>query len=245
MANVRLDKFLSVTGTLTRSESSRAVRGGRITVNGITAAKADHKVDPDNDIICLDGVRIVYRKFTYIMLNKPEGYVSATDDKNLPTVLELLPDELRRLNLFPCGRLDRNTVGLMLITDDGELAHFLLSPVSHVPKTYGYTCESPLSDEDVKNLENGVDIGEDKLTKPASLYPDETRLGGKITLSEGRYHQIKRMFEAVGNKITTLERLTFGPLSLDPSLSRGEWRYLTDAEVAEIQKHNRNTNSKI
>jgi len=241
---MRLDKFLSVTGTLTRSESSRAVRGGRITVNGIAPKKPDIKVDPEADDICLDGARISYRRFTYIMLNKPEGYVSATDDKNLPTVLELLPEELRRLGLFPCGRLDRNTVGLMLLTDDGELAHFLLSPVSHVPKTYAYTSESPLTDADKARLESGVDIGEDKLTKPAALFPDETRLCGKITLSEGRYHQIKRMFEAVGNKITTLERLTFGPLTLDPSLSRGEWRYLTDDEIAELRKHNRNTNSK-
>lgn len=245
MGNMRLDKFLSVTGMLTRSESSRAVRGGRITLNGIAAKKPDVKVDPDKDSICLDGIRILYREFTYIMLNKPEGYVSATDDKNLPTVLELLPEELRRLGLFPCGRLDRNTVGLMLLTDDGELAHFLLSPVSHVPKTYGYTCESPLTDTDKLLLESGVDIGEDKLTKPASLSVDKSGKRGEITLSEGRYHQIKRMFEAVGNKIMTLERLTFGPLDLDPSLSRGEWRYLTDAEIKELQKHNRNTNSKI
>ena len=245
MANMRLDKFLSVTGTLSRSESGRAVRGGRITVNGFAAKKPDVKVDPDTDNICLDGVRIVYRKYTYIMLNKPEGYVSATDDKNLPTVLELLPEELQRLGLFPCGRLDRNTVGLMLLTDDGELAHFLLSPVSHVPKTYGYECESPLSGEDVKILESGVDIGEDKLTKPASLSVEESGIKGKITLSEGRYHQIKRMFEAVGNKITYLERLTFGPLTLDTSLSRGEWRYLTEDEIHELRKHNRNTNPKL
>jgi 16S rRNA pseudouridine516 synthase len=239
---VRLDKFLSVTGTATRSEASRAVRSGRVTVNGLGVKSADHKIDPEKDTVCFDGVRIVYREFTYIMLNKPTGYVSATDDKNLPTVLELLPDELRRLDLFPAGRLDRDTVGLMLLTDDGVLAHFLLSPVSHVPKSYRFTCQSPLSDNDVSALESGVDIGEDHITKPSSLTVENDRISGTITISEGRYHQIKRMFEAVGNKITSLERITFGPLSLDPSLSRGEWRFLTSDEIKELQKHNRNTN---
>ena len=244
MGNMRLDKFLSVTGTLTRSESSRAVRGGRITLNGIAAKKPDVKVDPDKDSICLDGIRILYREFTYIMLNKPAGYVSATDDKKLPTVLELLPDELRRLDLFPAGRLDRDTVGLMLLTDDGVLAHFLLSPVSHVPKSYRFTAQSLLSESDVSALESGVDIGEDHITKPSSLTVESDGASGVITISEGRYHQIKRMFEAVGNKITSLERITFGPLTLDPSLSRGEWRFLTQNEITELQKHNRNTGDK-
>ena len=241
---MRLDKFLSVTGTATRSEASRAVRSGRVTVNGVGVSRADTKIDPEKDTVCLDGVRIVYREFTYRMLNKPTGYVSATDDKKLPTVLELLPEELRRLDLFPAGRLDRDTVGLMLLTDDGVLAHFLLSPVSHVPKSYGFTCQSPLSDADVSSLESGVDIGEDHLTKPSSLTVESDRTSGVITISEGRYHQIKRMFEAVGNKITSLERITFGPLTLDPSLSRGEWRFLTQNEITELQKHNRNTGDK-
>ena len=239
---MRLDKFLSVTGTATRSEASRAVRSGRVTVNGLGVKSADHKIDPEKDTVCFDGVRVTYREFTYIMLNKPTGYVSATDDKNLPTVLELLPDELRRTGLFPAGRLDRDTVGLMLLTDDGVLAHFLLSPVSHVPKSYKFTAQSPLSESDVSALESGVDIGEDHITKPSSLTVGSDRASGVITISEGRYHQIKRMFEAVGNKITSLERITFGPLALDPSLARGEWRFLTSDEIKELQKHNRNTN---
>lgn len=234
---MRLDKFLSVTGTLTRSESGRAVRAKRVTVNGKVAPKADLQIDPDIDVISLDGAVISYRKYTYIMLNKPQGYVSSTNDK-LPIVLELLPDELRRLSLFPCGRLDKDTEGLMLLTDDGELAHFLLSPVSHVPKTYFYHCATPLTQADTQALEAGVDIGDEKPTKPSALKPDGDK--GYITLSEGRYHQIKRMFEAVGNKITYLERIEFGPLSLDPALKRGEWRYLTEAEITELQKHNRN-----
>ena len=237
---MRLDKFFTATGTLTRSEALRAVRSKRVCVNGVPALKADMKIDPEADAVTLDGERVIYKKYTYIMLNKPAGYVSATDDSRLPTVLDLLSEKYGRLGLFPCGRLDRDTVGLMLLTDDGELAHFLLSPVSHVPKTYYYECESPLGEDDAEALRRGVDIGEKNPTKPASLEYEEK--SGKITLAEGRYHQIKRMFEAVGNKITYLERVTFGPLSLDPSLRRGEWRELSDTEINEIQKHNRNTN---
>ena len=239
---MRLDKFFTATGTLTRSEALRAVRSKRVTVNGTVATKADMKIDPEADAVTLDGERVVYKKYTYIMLNKPEGYVSATDDSRLPTVLDLLPEKYGRLGLFPCGRLDRDTVGLMLLTDDGELAHFLLSPVSHVPKTYRYESALPLDADAAAALCRGVDIGEKNLTKPAGL--EYNGASGKITIAEGRYHQIKRMFEAVGNKITRLERITFGPLSLDPTLARGEWRELTEAEIAEIQKHNRNTNQK-
>ncbi|MBQ8388471.1 MAG: rRNA pseudouridine synthase [Clostridia bacterium] len=239
---MRLDKFFSTTGTLTRSEATRAIRGKRVTVNGMAAQKADMKIDPDLDVITLDGQRVTYQRYTYVMLNKPKGYVSATDDSRLPTVLDLLPEKYKRLGLFPCGRLDRDTTGLMLLTDDGELAHFLLSPVSHVPKTYAYESASPLTAADAERLENGVDIGEKTLTKPAHLEYDGK--SGRITLAEGRYHQIKRMFEAVGNKITELERVTLGPLSLDPALERGEWRELTEQEIAELQKHNRNTNRK-
>ena len=239
---MRLDKFFTASGTLTRSEAQRAVRAKRVCVNGCAVSKADVKIDPEADVVTLDGEQIAYKKYTYIMLNKPKGYVSATDDSRLPTVLDLLPEKYGRLGLFPCGRLDRDTTGLMLLTDDGELAHFLLSPVSHVPKTYSYECESPLDAVSAERLCSGVDIGEKALTKPASLEYEGCR--GTITLSEGRYHQIKRMFEAVGNKITELERIAFGPLSLDLSLSRGEWRELTENEIKELQKHNRNTNKK-
>ncbi len=237
---MRLDKYLVATGKLSRSEAGRAARAGRISVNGSPVKRAELHIDPESDRVTLDGELIVYRRYTYIMLNKPSGYVSATEDKNLPTVLELLPEELRRLGIFPAGRLDRDTLGLMLLTDNGELAHFLLSPVSHVPKSYRFDCRDPLTEPDAAALISGVDIGEDKPTKPASLEVNADAKSGVITLSEGRYHQIKRMFEAIGNKIVGLERLTFGPLSLDPSLSRGEWRYLTADEISELEKHNRN-----
>jgi 16S rRNA pseudouridine516 synthase len=237
---MRLDKFLSVTGTLTRSESGRAVRGGRITVNGIAAKKPDVKVDPDKDIICLDGVHIVYRKFTYIMLNKPEGYVSATDDKNLPTVLELLPEELQKLGLFPCGRLDKNTLGLMILTNNGQLAHTLLSPKHHVEKVYYFECAERLPDGAEDKFLNGVTLADGYECKSAEIVLEPDRMGGVITLTEGKYHQIKRMVAASDNRVMTLERISFGGIKLDTSLARGEWRYLTEEEIELLVKQAKN-----
>ncbi len=235
---MRLDRFLSATGAASRSEAPRIIKKGRITVNGTVAKRPDDRVEPETDEVCLDGAPLVYREHTYIMLNKPKGYVSATEDRSLPTVLELLPPELRR-GLFPSGRLDRDTTGLMLLTDDGVLSHFLLSPVSHVPKTYFFRSEHPLDEEAADRLRAGVELKGDGVTKPAALEVDGDE--GTITISEGRYHQIKRMFAAVGNGITELKRIAIGELTLDPGLGEGEWRFLTDAEIAELRKHDRNT----
>ena len=237
--SMRLDRFLSTTGVASRSEAPRLIKKGRITVNGIPAKRPDDRVEPKTDEICLDGSPITYREHTYIMLNKPQGYVSATEDRGLPTVLELLPPELRR-GLFPSGRLDRDTVGLMLLTDDGELSHFLLSPVSHLPKTYFFRCGSQISEEAAEKLRTGVELNGDGMTKPAELALSDTRTEGQITITEGRYHQIKRMFAAVGNVIIYLRRVSIGELSLDPSLPEGEWRYLNEEEISSLQKHNRN-----
>ena len=232
---MRLDKFLVSTGKISRSDAGRAARGGKITVNGIVEKKADRHIDPDKDVVTLHGERIVYRRYTYILLNKPAGYVSATEDGRDPTVLTLLPEELQRIGLFPCGRLDKYTLGLMLLTNDGDLSHRLLSPRHHVEKRYAYTCRHPLSSEDMERLEGGVELEDGYVTKPARMLAEDRSLSGIIVLTEGKYHQIKRMFEAVDNKIETLERVTFGPLTLDPGLSRGEWRYLTDEEIALLQ----------
>jgi 16S rRNA pseudouridine516 synthase len=229
---VRLDKFLVSTGKISRSDAGRAARGGHITVNGVVEKKADRHIDPDADTVTLFGERIIYRQYTYIMLNKPAGYVSATEDGREATVLTLLPEELQRVGLFPCGRLDKYTLGLMLLTNDGDLSHKLLSPRHHVEKRYAYTCRLPLLPEDIEQLEQGVELEDGYFTKPARLLAEPESTCGIIVLTEGKYHQIKRMFEAVGNKIEALERVTFGPLSLDPSLDRGEWRYLTDEEIA-------------
>ena len=233
---MRLDKFLSVTGTLSRSESKKAIRAGRVSVDGVAAKSGELQLDPEKARVRFDGREIVYRRFTYIMLNKPEGYVSATDDPRDKTVLELLPDELRKFNLFPCGRLDKYTLGLMLITDDGELSHRLLAPKSHVSKDYRFRSEKPVSEADRLALEAGVHIEGGYLTKPARVALDEGAESGIITICEGKYHQIKQMLEAVSNKITYLERVSFGPLKLDERLARGEWRFLTEEEIAELRK---------
>ena len=232
---MRIDKFLTVTGTATRSEAAKAVRIGRVLVDGVPAKSPSHAVDPEKNRVEYFGELVEYRKFTYIMLNKPEGYVSATEDGRDKTVLELLPEKLRKFNLFPCGRLDKYTVGLMLLTDNGPLGHKLLAPKSHVSKTYYFESEKPVSTENVGALEHGVHIAGGYLTKPAKvalISPNK----GRITIAEGKYHQIKQMFEAVDNKITLLERVTFGPLVLDEALARGEWRFLTQDEIDMLEK---------
>ena len=225
---MRLDKMLSECGVASRSESSRAARAGRITVNGKPVAKADFKVDPEKDQVVYCGIPVQYRKFVYFMLNKPDGYVSATEDGRDPVVTELLPAEYRKMGVFPCGRLDKHTLGLMLITNDGALSHRLLAPKSHVSKSYAFRVKFPLSGEDVAALEAGVDIG-GYVTKPCRVILDADK-EGVITITEGKYHQIKLMMEAVHNQITYLERRTFGPLVLDEALERGEWRPLTAEE---------------
>ena len=231
---MRLDKMISSTGIASRSQISSAVRAGRVLVDGAVAKKADMQVDPDKVSVIFCGTPVCYRKYTYIMLNKPEGYVSATEDGKLPTVIELLPEELQRIGLFPCGRLDKNTLGLMLLSNDGDTSHRLLAPKSHVTKTYAFRLKFPLSDADIAALESGVDIG-GYVTAPCRVVRTDER-EGKITLTEGKYHQIKLMMEAVHNQVTYLERVTFGPLVLDGALARGEWRYLGDDEIALLLK---------
>ena len=226
---MRLDKFLSELGKATRSEGGKLIRSGKVSVNGTVIKKPDFKIDPENDKITLLGETLSYKKFTYIMLNKPDGYVSATDDDSEKTVLDLVSDEDRRKGLFPCGRLDKNTLGLVILTNDGDGAHRVLSPKHHVSKVYKFEAESPLSESDVNALESGVDIG-GYFTKPCKIKLYNNLTSGEITLTEGKYHQIKRMLLAVNNKITYLERISFGGIMLDPKLERGEWRYLTSDE---------------
>ena len=232
---MRLDKLLSECGIASRKESARAAKAGQITVNGIPAAKADMQVDPATDEITFCGRAVKWREFVYVMLNKPDGYVSATEDaRGEQVVTSLLPEEYQRMGLFPCGRLDKHTLGLMLLTNDGQLSHRLLSPKRHVSKTYAFRVKFPLSEADVSALESGVDIG-GYLTKPCTVKLTSER-EGQITLTEGKYHQIKLMMEAVHNQITYLERITFGPLTLDPTLSRGEWRELTNEEITALNQ---------
>ena len=234
---MRLDKFLVATGCCSRSEAKKYARKGAVSVNGAAAKTSDMNIDENNDRVVFCGREIVYRRFTYVMLNKPEGVVSATEDGRDVTVLDLLPTDVRTRGMFPCGRLDKNTLGLVLLTDDGELAHRLLAPKSHVEKLYRYSSKFPVSPEDAERFEAGLTLEDGYETKPARIKLDEDRLGGYITLVEGKYHQIKRMLEALDNKITYLERVEFGPLRLDASLARGEWRYLTDDEIEALRDH--------
>ena len=226
---MRVDKFLSEMGKASRTESAKLARSGKITVNGVPIKKCDMHIDPLKDKVTLNGQPVVYKQYTYIMMNKPEGYVSATEDGREKTVLDLLNDEERKKDLFPCGRLDKNTLGLIILTNDGDSAHKLLSPKHHVSKVYRFMAKYPLSEDDRLRLEAGVDIGE-YVTKPCKVKLNESREGGEITLTEGKYHQIKRMLEAVNNKIVYLERITFGGIALDNNLKRGEWRHLTEKE---------------
>lgn len=228
---MRLDKYLSECGICSRSEASRACRGGGVTVNGETVKSAAFAVDEEKDRVVYLSREVVWRRFTYVMLNKPAGYVSSTEEGG-KTVMTLLPAEFSKMGMFPCGRLDRDTLGLLLITNDGQSAHRLLSPKKHVLKRYRYCLTLPLSGEGGARLEAGVDIG-GYVTAPAKLYPNDAQ-SGEIEISEGKYHQIKRMFHAVGTEICSLERIAFGPLTLDPELERGSWRYLTDGEIAAL-----------
>jgi len=233
---MRLDKLLSECGLASRTESKKAAKAGKITVNGIPAAKTDLQVDPETDRVVYCGTPVVFRKFVYLMLNKPDGYVSATEDgRGEAVVTDLLPPEYRKMGVFPCGRLDKHTLGLMMITNDGQLSHRLLAPKSHVSKRYGFRVKFPLSKSDVQCLEEGVDIG-GYITAPChvSLFTPQE---GEIVITEGKYHQIKLMMESVHNQITYLERLQFGSLLLDPTLERGAWRELTEAELQSLQAY--------
>ena len=190
---------------------------------------------PEKQRIVFRGREISYRRYTYVMLNKPEGYVSATEDTLSPTVLTLLPEELQRIGLFPCGRLDKHTLGLVMLTDDGDLAHRLLSPKHHVKKKYRFECKFPLTDEEISYLEKGATLEDGYITKPSEIELDADKKSGYITLVEGKYHQIKRMIASFDNKVTFLKRISFATIPLDGSLASGEWRYLSDEEIALLE----------
>lgn len=232
---MRLDKYIVESGLASRSEITKVAKSGGVTVNGRTVSRVSGHIDPTVDKVTYLGREVIWREFTYVMLNKPDGYVSATDDLLNPTVLTLLPEELQRIGLFPCGRLDKNTLGLMILTNNGPLAHKLLAPKNHVSKKYRFTVKFPISENDVSDLESGVDIG-GYLTAPCKVEMTDEK-NGYITLTEGKYHQIKLMAEAVYNQITYLERVTFGPIALDEDLERGQWRFLTEEEQSLFEAH--------
>lgn len=226
---IRLDKYLCDMGLGTRSEVKQLLRKGTVTVNGTVVIKPDTKVEEKKDQVCLAGIPVIYEKYQYFMLYKPAGVVSATKDAVSETVLELLGNPCCK-NLFPVGRLDKDTEGLLLITNDGALAHELLSPKKHVDKTYLVQTAYPVDQSAVQQLETGVEIGEEKPTLPAKveLLKERELL---LTIHEGKFHQVKRMLQAVGNEVIFLKRLSMGSLSLDPTLRPGQYRTLGPGEI--------------
>lgn len=232
MSVMRLDKFLSNLGVGTRSEVKVAIKKKQVRVNGEIAVKSDIKIDPDRDTVYYMDEKLHYEEYEYYMLHKPKGYVSATEDPIHKTVMELIPS--KKNGLFPVGRLDKDTEGLLLITNDGQMAHNLLSPKKHVDKTYYARIEGKVTREDVLAFQKGVDIGESNLTLPAKLEihkSDDTSMVS-LTIKEGKFHQVKRMFEAVGKKVIYLKRLSMGTLFLDPNLPVGQVRPLTPDEIS-------------
>lgn len=227
---MRLDKFFTTTATLTRSHAQKEIRSGHISVNGITIKNPDFHIDPENDEVVYDGNKITYSKFIYIIMNKPRNVVSATTDVREKTVLDLLPDGMRNLGLFPCGRLDKDTTGLVILTNDGAAAHNALSPKRHVKKLYRFTVADPYSDEDILSIEQGITLKDGYTTKPCKIKRIDT-CNGYITLTEGKYHEIKRLFGARGNKIISLSRESFGNVNIG-NLSDGEWRFMSEEEIS-------------
>ena len=225
---MRLDKYVSDAAALTRSESRKAIKNGRVCVNGETVKDISRHVGEDSRVL-LDGNEISYKEYMYIMLNKPAGYISATEDKRQKTVLQLLEPSFSRYQLFPVGRLDIDTEGFLLLTNDGELAHNMLQPNKNVGKTYFLRLERNITDEEISMLEQGVDIGE-IVTRPAKAERiSENEI--TLTITEGKFHQIKRMAVAVNNKVTYLKRLAYGSFYLDETLKLGNYRQLSDEEV--------------
>ena len=227
----RLDKILSNSGLGTRKEVKKFIKYGAVKVDGKIATSADMKVDPDSCEITVNGEKLVYKEFIYLMLNKPDGYVSATEDNVYPTVTELVPEEYMHYNIFPVGRLDVDTEGLLILTNDGKFAHNVTSPKKHIAKKYFVIPEHPITEDDKKAFEAGMDLG-DFTAMPAKL--EECDGGCYATIFEGKFHQVKRMFEKINNSVTYLKRVRIGSLELDDKLNIGEMKELTEGEIEKL-----------
>ena len=235
MSVLRLDKYLCDMQIGSRAEVKGLVKKKRIKVNEETVTKPELKINTDNDIIKFDDEVINYQEYEYFLLNKPQGVISATNDKSDKTVIDLIKDAKRK-DLFPVGRLDKDTEGLLLITNDGELSHNLLSPKKHVDKTYFAKVKGHITDEEVLKFKNGLVVDETFTAKPARLHvlkfnDADNTTDIQITIHEGKFHQIKRMFEAVGSEVLYLKRLSMGTLLLDKNLIPGEYRKLSQEEI--------------
>ncbi len=232
---MRLDKYLADMGVGTRNEVKKLIHQGKIQVDGVVVKAPETKVNAEVQEVSVNGQALVYETFVYYMLNKPAGVVSATTDTRDKTVIDLITGKKRK-DLFPVGRLDKDTEGLLLITNDGELAHNLLSPKKHVDKVYYAKVEGVVTEEDVKLFAHGVSIGEGEITKPAKLeiLVSDVISEVQLTIQEGKFHQVKRMFEAVDKKVVYLKRLSMGTLTLDAGLALGAYRPLTEEEIEKL-----------
>ena len=237
---MRLDKFLVACAVGSRTEVKNFLKSGRVTVNGKKEKSAKLQIDEETDEICFDGQKLDYEEFVYYMMNKPKGVISATEDPNHKTVLDLLDDYARAKEVFPVGRLDIDTHGLLLLTNDGKLAHALLSPKRHVDKIYLARINGVMTDADVETFAQGVPL-KDFTCQPAKLElvsvdteKDQSLI--RVTIAEGKFHQVKRMVAYCGKEVVDLQRLTMGTLTLDEDLKRGEWRRLTKEELEGLLK---------
>lgn len=232
----RLDKLISSQGSYTRKQAQQLIKDGLVKVDGITVRDRGFHIDPEVNSVILDGKEFAVEKFVYLMLNKPKGVVSATNDRSQKTVVDLVPDELKKRKLFPAGRLDMTTTGFVLITDDGDFAHRILSPKNHIEKTYEARLAESVTEEQLRMVADGIVLKDGTECLPAKLkiLEDSDSPLVEIKICEGKYHQIKRMFAAAGNGVIELKRTKMGKLRLDEALPEGECRRLTEAEVSLI-----------
>lgn len=235
---MRLDKFLSNMGYGSRKEVKILLKTKAVEVNGEVVRDPKVHVDEHADIVLVGGEAVVYTEFIYLLMNKPQDVISATEDKYDQTVIDLLAEQEQHFEPFPVGRLDKDTEGFLLLTNDGKLAHELLSPKKHVDKTYYAIIDGRVTEEDAEAFKKGVVLDDGYVTKSASLNIIESGTVSKIelTITEGKFHQVKRMFESVGKQVVYLKRLSMGPLSLDPDLELGEYRHLTEEEVTSLKQ---------
>ena len=235
---MRVDKLLSNVGVASRAELKKYCKQGLISVNGKVINNPGVQVDSENDEVTFNGEKIVYREFVYIMLNKPDGYISATFDKHDPIVLDLIDSSYLVFEPFPVGRLDKDTEGLLVLTNDGQLAHRVLSPKKHVPKTYYAKIQGKVTEDDIFAFKKGVVLDDGYETMPSQLkiLKSDEMSEIELTIHEGKFHQVKRMFESVGKKVVYLKRLSMGKLKLDESLELGAYRELTEEEVKLIEE---------
>lgn len=233
MALIRLDRILSEAGVVSRKEAKALIKSGRVSIDGVPAAAGEEKYDPSAVRICVDGEAVDHKTFRYLMMNKPCGVLSATEDPSQQTVIDLLPEALRRQGLFPVGRLDKDTTGLLILTNDGGFSHSVISPKRHVAKIYRATVDGVLDGADVRAFADGLTLADGTVCMPAELIIERPSVGC-VTVFEGKYHQVKRMFASRGKHVTALQRLSIGSLSLDKTLDYGEYRELTAEERRKI-----------